>query len=192
MRAAFALLANTEVYNRVRKLSWEFHEKYHTGLRHCSLPPHVSLKQPFAIGDLTELEQYMDLLARSIDPFDIHLTKLDVMPVTYQEMEYGILWVDVQETVVLRELHNRIHDELTQRFGQVPADYDGEAYHFHMTVMIGGQPIGIYRKFYAEIPDPVWNLSFTTRELALFVYDEPLEPNSDYLCYKILPLGKSS
>jgi hypothetical protein len=78
---------------------------------------------------------------------------------------------------------------LSQRFGHTPADYDGEQYHFHMTVMMGGQPVDVYRKFYSEIPDPKINVRFTTRELAMFVYDEPLSPTSEYLCYRRLPLG---
>ncbi len=42
------------------------------------------------------------------------------------------------------------------------------------------------------VDDPVFDLSFTVHELAMFVYDEPITPNSDFLCYKILPIGKSN
>ena len=84
-----------------------------------------------------------------------------------------------------------MNNELNQRFGDTRADYDGKDYHFHMTVMIGGQPLEIYRKFYREIPDPRLNLRFTARELAMFVYDEPVGPDGEYLGYKILPLGIS-
>jgi hypothetical protein len=38
-----------------------------------------------------------------------------------------------------------------------------------MTVMMGGQPIDVYRKFYNEIPDTKVNLRYTVRELAMFV-----------------------
>ena len=43
MKAAFALLANTEVHNLTRKLSWEIHQKYRTGTlkrraNSCALP----------------------------------------------------------------------------------------------------------------------------------------------------------
>jgi hypothetical protein len=47
MKATFALLANTEIHNLVRKLTWEAHQKYRTGTIDCRLPPHISLKQPF-------------------------------------------------------------------------------------------------------------------------------------------------
>lgn len=189
MKAAFALLANHVIHNLVRKLSWEIHQKYDTGTRHASLPPHVSLKQPFGTADLPALENYMVELAGSIEPFEMTLTELKVIPVSSAGTAYGLLWIDVEETPELRNLHNRLNDELNQRFGHTPADFDGEQYHFHMTVMMGDQSVDVYRKFYSEIPDPGINLRFTARELAMFVYDEPMGPTGEYLCYKILPIG---
>jgi hypothetical protein len=55
MKAALALLANTEVHNFVRSLAWALYQKYHLGLAATRLPPHVSLKQPFAVADLGAL-----------------------------------------------------------------------------------------------------------------------------------------
>lgn len=190
MKAAFALPANSEVHNVVRKLSWEMHQKYRTGTRHASLPPHISLKQPFGVSDLFALEKFMEELAGSIEPFEVTLNELQIVPISSGGIEYGILWVDVEESEELRGLHNRLNHELNQRFGSTAADFDGDDYHFHMTVMIGGRPMDIYRKFLGEISDPKINMRFTVKELALFVYDEPLGPNGEYLSYKILPIGK--
>jgi len=189
MKAALALLGDREIQNFVRKLSWEIHQKYRTGTTHCRLPPHISLKQPFRVTDLTALEAYMSELASSIQPFEIHFTELRVVPIVYNDREDGILWIDVQETDYLRQLHERVNAELSKRFGSTQADYDGSAYHFHMTVMIGGQPIEMYRRFLAEIADPRVNLHFTARELAMFVYDEPMGPQGEYLAYRTLPVG---
>ena len=189
IRATFALLADTEAHNMVRKISWDFHQKYHTGI--LSLPPHVSLKQPFPMESLSALERYMDEFARSFEPFEVKLTELDVIPISHEDIEYGILWIDVQETEELRGLHNRLNEELNQRFGSAPADYDGDEYHFHMTVMLGGQPIGIYRKYFSELDQPIIDHSFIAQELVMFVYDEPMGPNSVYLSYRILPIGNT-
>ena len=35
MKAAFALLADTATHNLVRKLSWDIHQKYRTGIDAC-------------------------------------------------------------------------------------------------------------------------------------------------------------
>src|SRR5437867_165882 len=96
MKATFALLANREVYNWVRKLAWEIHQKYRTGTQHCRLPPHISLKQPFRISDLTALEVYLNELARSLEPFEVDLADLQLVPTVFDGTEYGILWLDVQ------------------------------------------------------------------------------------------------
>lgn len=189
MKATFALLATSEVHNAVRKLSWEFHQKYRTGTRHASLPPHISLKQPFNIPDLPALEKYMDELAVSIQPFEVTLTRLQIVPILFGGAEYGILWYDIEETETLRGLHNRINSELRHLFGDSTANFDGDSYRFHMSVMMGGQLLDIYQKFHSEIPNSSIDLTYTATEMAMFVYDEPMGPHSDYLCYRIVPLG---
>ncbi len=83
MRAAFAVLANVESYNFVRRLAWNFHYQYRTGTIDARLPPHISLKQPFAISDLGALEAYMDELAQAIEPFEVELTKLELRSVPH-------------------------------------------------------------------------------------------------------------
>jgi 2'-5' RNA ligase len=189
MKATFAILANTEVHNFVRKLAWDIHQKYRTGTSICRLPPHISLKQPFEISDLAALESYMSELAESIHPFEVKLIELKLIPATMEALEVGILWLDVQETDTLRQLHQRVNQELSRRFKNTQAAFDGMSYHFHMTVMIGGQSLEAYRRLYSEIPDHKVNLQYKVNELAMFVYDEPLSLNGDYLAYKILPIS---
>ena len=189
MKAAFALLADTETHNLVRKLSWDIHRKYRTGIDVCRLPPHVSLKQPFDISDLDGLEGYMPELADSISPFEVNLTRLELIEVNINGLETGILWMNVQETEVLRNLHNRLNQELTARFGDVSAPFDGPDYHFHMTVAMGGQPVEIYRRIYNEFEGRLNSVQCMVRELGLFVYDEMEEVRSGYVLYKIVPVA---
>ena len=191
MKATFALLANAEIHNLVRKLSWDIHQKYRTGIDVCRLPPHISLKQPFDISDLDALSGYMAELAQSIQPFEVHLTHLELIDASIDGMESGILWLNVEETEILRGLHNRLNEELTARFGNVPADFDGASYHFHMAVAIGGQPIATYRTILDEFKDRLVNLQCEIRDLVMFVYDERSDVNAGYMTYMILPLGNS-
>jgi len=191
MKATLALLADNQIHNFVRKLSWDIHQKYRTGIDVCRLPPHISLKQTFDISDLDLLSEYMTELAGSIQPFQAHLTHLELVNATIDGLDSGILWLNVQETEFLRGLHNRLNEELTARFGNVPAEYDGADYHFHMSVSIGGQPIEIYHKILDEFKERLVNLPCMVRDLVMFVYDERSDVNAGYMTYKILPLGKS-
>jgi len=190
MKATFAFLADNHIHNLVRKLSWDIHQKYRTGIDVCRLPPHISLKQPFDISDLDSLSEYMTELAGSIEHFQARLTQLELIEAAIDGLESGILWMNVEETKTLRRIHNRLNEELTARFGNVPADFDGERYHFHMSVAIGGQPIETYRTILDEFKDRLGNLQYTVRDLVMFVYDERSDVNAGYITYKILPLGK--
>src|SRR4030043_802924 len=107
----------------------------------------------------------MGELADSITPFEVKLSELQLIPIIIEEIETGLIWLDVQETEILRKLHKWVNQELGQRFKNTQADFDGASYHFHLTVMIGGQPIAEYRKFFGEITNPKVNLHYTVHEL---------------------------
>ena len=188
MKATFALLANTEIHNLVRRLSWDIHRKYRTGIEICRLPAHISLKQPFDMFDLNPLEEYMTQFADRIPPLEVNLTGLELIQATIDGLETGILWLNVKETALLRQLHNRLNQELTSKLGDISAPFDGPDYHFHMTVAIGGQPIETYQKIYSEFAGHWKDLEYTVRELGMFVYDDREEINAGYITYKILPL----
>ncbi len=189
MRAAFALLVDRRTYNFMRKLAVEIHTTHQTGFGGALLPPHVSLKQPFEITDLAQVETYFDELAQSIAPIEITLTHLELAHFSYDDQEQGILWLDVQETPVLRELHTRINQELTERFGDTSAPFDGKKYHFHATVCIGGPPLAVYKEMFDTYKDTKVRSTFTAREMAMFYYDgfDDLE-SSSYITYKISEL----
>lgn len=189
MKAAFALLADHETHNQVRKLSWNIHQKYRTGIDVCRLPPHISLKQPFDVSDVDALSEYMTELAQGLEPFQTLLTHLELIETTMDGLHTGILWLNVQETESLRGLHERVNRELTARFGNARVEFDGAEYHFHMTVAIGGQPIETYRRILDEFKDRLVNLQCMIRELVMFVYDERTEVNAGYMTYRILPLS---
>jgi len=188
VKATFALLANTEIHNLVRRLSWDIHRKYRTGIEICRLPAHISLKQPFDMFDLNPLEEYMTQFADRIPPLEVNLTGLELIQATIDGLETGILWLNVKETALLRQLHNRLNQELTSKLGDISAPFDGPDYHFHMTVAIGGQPIETYQKIYSEFAGHWKDLEYTVRELGMFVYDDREEINAGYITYKILPL----
>lgn len=189
MKATFALLADHETHNLVRKLSWDIHLKYRTGINVCRLPPHISLKQPFDISDVEALSEYMTELAQGLEPFQTLLTHLELIETTMDGLHTGILWLNVQETESLRGLHERVNRELTERFGNVPAEFDGADYHFHMSVAIGGQPIETYRTILDEFKDRLVNLPCAVREMVMFVYNERTAVNAGYMTYRIFPLG---
>ena len=189
MKATFALLANLKINNLVRKIAWENHRSHGIGFEVARLEPHVSLKQGFEVHDFESLEAYMTDLAASIPPFEIHITGIQAIPANIDSVETGILWFDIENTPNLRGLHNRLNRELESRFGPTPAEHDGEAYHFHMTIAMGGKPFEVYQSIANSFQSNPIDLRFKTVELAMFVYDEGARIDRRYMTYKILPLG---
>jgi 2'-5' RNA ligase len=189
MKVAFALLVDHKVHNFMRKLAVDIHARYQTGFLGALLPPHISLKQPFQVSDLAGLERYFCKLAQSIESFDITLVGLELQVVSVNDEEYGILWLSVQENQMLRDLHNRINQELSEQFENTSAPFDGPGYRFHATVALGEQPGEVYRRIYDEYKHLSVNLRYTVREIAMFYYDDAGRPGT-FITYKVLPVGK--
>ena len=71
MKAAIFLPVDYHAHNFMRVLAVEIHQKYQTGLHAASFPPHISLKLPFRLSNLADLETYVDQLAASTSPLEI-------------------------------------------------------------------------------------------------------------------------
>lgn len=183
MKATFALLVDHEVHNLVRKLAIEMHRTYRVGLAGSQLPPHVSLKQPFSIPNLPVVEAYFDQLAGSIEPIVLTFPRIG------GPGDAPVLWLEVEETETLRHLHTRINQELAERFPDTHAPFDGLAYHFHLTIALGGQPSSVYQSIAAQLASRQVALRTTARHLVLFYYDDDQISLGSFLTYKILPLG---
>src|SRR5260221_12455952 len=185
MKATFALLLDHQVHNVGRKLAVEVHQTYHIGLADSQLPPHVSLKQPFLIPDLSAVEAYFDQLAKSIDPLTLTFPRIG------GPGDAPVLWLEVEDTETLRQLHTRINQELAERFPETQAPFDGPAYHFHLTIALGGASSSIYQSIVAELESQKVALQAIARHLVLFYYDDDQISLGSFLTYKILPLGKT-
>jgi 2'-5' RNA ligase len=182
IKATCALLADRETQNEVNRLAWEVHRRWATGLVARRLPAHVSLKQPFTINDdLSGFERYVTDFARKTQPFEIELDGFFVWPTVF-----GIA---VEESPALRAQHNLLNQELPEIFGDVSADFDGDAYRFHMTIATGGAMTAAcpdIQKAYANQP---FKRRFQARELGIFVYDIRSDGSFDFMMYTVLQLG---
>jgi 2'-5' RNA ligase len=184
MRATFALLTNRHIENQINWLAWQINLRFQTGVQPRCLAAHVSLKQPFDIGDnLDTLERYMADFAATVPPVDIELADFFVWETVFA--------VDVRETTTLRTLHNRLNQKLPPLFGDVSAEHDGEEYHFHLTVATGGATPEIYQAIYETYTQIPIATTFTANELAMFVYHEQPSGRRDYMTHTVLPLTGS-
>jgi 2'-5' RNA ligase len=185
IKATCALLADREIQNEVSRLAWDIHIRWATGLVARRIPAHVSLKQPFRIDhNLLRFERYVKEFARRTEPFLIELDGFFVWPTVFG--------MAVRESSALRALHNFLNTELAGLFDDVTADFDGDAYQFHMTVTTSGTSPATYleiQKAYANMP---FRRSFQARELAIFVYDLRADGSFDFMMHTVLLLGSTN
>jgi 2'-5' RNA ligase len=171
----------------MRKLAVEMDARYQIGLSGCLLPAHVSLKQPFQITDVLAVESFFDEWVATIEPFDVSFTGLECPFIEQAGM--GIVWLEVEETPQLRDLHNRLNFELAQRFAQTDAPFDGPQYRFHATVAYGRWSPRVHEKIRREYERRAINIGFRVRELALFYYAADDFAPGTFTEYKVLPAG---
>ena len=191
MKAAFALLADYETHNVIQKLTWQMFQRHGISLQASRLPPHVSLKQPFHISNISALDDYMVDFAASLTPIDITLTEMQLLETPGAERPSSILWLKAEPSPSLRHLHSRLNEELAMRFGDTQADFDGPDYDFHLTLSIG-ELSSRYHEAYQEFAGSFTPLRFQAQSLAVFAYDNSITMDEgwEYISYKILPLGR--
>ena len=69
MKATIVLIADDEAENYGRKLMLRAHRAGGMGFEMARLPQHVSLKQPFVIPDLDQMEKFFDSYVESLRTF---------------------------------------------------------------------------------------------------------------------------
>lgn len=184
MKCAVALLFDREVENIVNELAWRAHLEFGVDLGVRRLPPHVSLKQPFSIGnraqDLDKVLEGLALFSKAIRPFPISFSQLNCWETVLQYY--------VSPIEPFRKLHDELHEAMSAIVEDASAPFDGQAYTFHLTVAIGGPSLDAFQviaeKFGAvSIPESV------PTHLAAFVYDYDQYPaGGDYLTVRTWPL----
>ena len=156
---AICALVDDRVHNAVRRLQLEL-EARHGANPGLDAPPHVTLKLGFTVVAPEALEQYLDELAASSEPFDLSVGDLGFF-------DEGIVILDVERHPRLEALRQRLLGELAARFGVEPYPLEsGHGFRFHITIAHGLAP-----KAFAEarrsLPTSRAPLQFRLERLAL-------------------------
>lgn len=185
LEAAFVLLPDVSVQNRVRESVLRVHHACDGQLRWMTLTPHVSLKQPFGLESLQNVERYFDQLAARTPPLRARLGSVELQPPPPRSNEH-ILWASVTEADTLRALHEQLNEELANVVDDPSADFDGADYRFHMTLAFVPnerlQPMRL-----PELSLETGEL-LTFSEIAMLVYDGLPEPGWQGMTYKVSSL----
>jgi 2'-5' RNA ligase len=192
MRTAIALLVEDELSNRLAPFTLRCRD-YGFDLRVLRLPAHVSLKQPFVVNDFERFEKYFEEFAKRLEPQQLRFDGFAF----WGNAEQGVISARIAASPRLRQLHDQLNAELEQSFGGTQADFDGNAYEFHLTVAIGSSRADLLHQLQSDIA--AWKLDEVTESsrLAMFIYEESTHPDSlygvrEYGTYKVLQLQQKS
>lgn len=128
---AFVILMDDTVFNHARRLEKVLWDQLglDTGLR---ASPHLSLKLGFYINT-SQIElfgDYLNNLASETMAFEIQVGRVEAFP-------EGVIFLDVKPNLRLEDLRQKILVNLSERFGIEPNRYEGEQFHFHLTLAHG-------------------------------------------------------
>ena len=188
MKATIVLIADNEAENYGRQLMLTAHRYGKMGFEMARLPQHVSLKQPFVIRSLEDMEVFFDSFAKKLQPFDIEFTNIDLFPSDVLDgVKSGCMSLRVKETLQLVKVQKCLNEELRKAFGPCPAEHDND-YIFHMTFAIGGADYEAYQRAYEKLKKSDYHHTFKFSKLGLLYYDDDNIIPGTYFCYKICDL----
>lgn len=192
MKATIVLIADDEVENYARKILLEAHRTGQLGFGMTRIPFHVSLKQPFQIPSLEEMEDFFDGFVEKVSPIELNFEQLVVYPNNVIGGEpSGCLSIKVRKTAELDRIQHELFTNLEKRFGPCPAPFDDD-YMFHMTVAIGKAPYENYQRAYEHLGkrncDGYYNRNYQFHKIGLLYYDDDNILPGTYFCYKTVEL----
>lgn len=188
MKATIVLVADSAAENYGRKLMLAAHKAGGMGFEMARLPQHVSLKQPFSIPGIAEMEDFFDEFAVGKKAVRIKMEEVEVCPSNVLGgVPSGCLSMRTEQTKELKEMQKELFEKLEERFGPCPAEHDDD-YVFHMTFAIGGAPYESYLQAYEVLAKKTYGETLKFDKLGLLYYNDDAISPGTYFCYKIVDL----
>ncbi len=123
------LVLSKEDNDFIRSICKEINKNYNLDEASFTLPQHVSLKSSFYIDNYNEVVDYIKKLLSNISPFRINITGIS-------KINNSVIWLDIEETQELRNIHNMLNDELLKKFNIPLIKHDGDIFRFHSTLFL--------------------------------------------------------
>lgn len=152
MQIGYGILLEEEVFNYVRERELELFESFgmETGLKQ---PPHITVKPPFETKELQTHLDYLEVLAKEVEPFEISLKGFNY---------FGdkVIYLDVIHNEKLFALNRRITSDLTA--------IDDEMI-FHATIAYSDINSSEFKRVYDSlIKKSTPEFNFTFKKIGLF------------------------
>lgn len=189
MYICIAIITDNIIQNNSRKIAYNLSQRSRIGTLASRLPQHISLKQSFRVDNIVEIEKYFDLFAKQMKSFEVTISKIDLCLMRSKNINTQILWYDVKESTELRELHDKLNRELSDKFSVEKQGYDGDTFKFHSTIAFDTNKEDLFIDSFDILKQKKISFSFKVKKIALF-YCPDDEPNpGNFITYKIQNLN---
>lgn len=194
MFACIALLLDDEAHNSIRKMLYKVLSEGNYGIESALLPQHISLKQSFNTLDIYEIEDYFDRFVKELYSFELTFNKVDLINMGSKGKESQVLWVDIEENMHLRNIHNKLNSELLSQYSVPMSGFDGHEFHFHSTLTYGYNQYQELEKVKNEVNLSFSKIKFNVKKAVLLYSLEDRVRAGSFITYKILPIqsGRST
>jgi 2'-5' RNA ligase len=108
MQIGYGILLDGEIYNFMRKMELLLFDRYKIQKGLCQ-PPHITIKPPFTVDDISVYQTYLDELCQKIEPFDIELEG-------FNSFGKKVIYLDVKKSSKLDEIYQTIFSDIRSKF----------------------------------------------------------------------------
>ena len=176
MHIGFGIILDHKPHNFIREFQLNFHHQLSV------LPdrqnPHITFKAPFKVHDIEEYVAYFDQLAKLMEPFEIELKGVG-------GFDKRILFLDVVENEKLTQLHNKVLNQMKDKFDVDPDPLEGENVKFHATMAAFPLEESFEEaKAMVEKKSPCFR--FQAKEIGIFYH---LGGDNSWIIYRKVPIG---
>lgn len=113
--------------NYIRDICKAENENLNISEQAFTLPQHISLKTSFNASEHVTVIQYLKEELKDINAIELKACNLTII-------DGKVIWLDIEENIFLRELHNKVNLLLKEKFNIGLSGYDGENFKFHSTL----------------------------------------------------------
>ena len=111
----------------IRKICKKINKNYSLSELSFTLPQHISLKTSFYYDNYNEIIDYLKIILSNINSLKVNIIGI-------KKINNGVIWLEVENTKELRDIHNLLNDKLLNKYSIPSTNYDGENFIFHSTL----------------------------------------------------------
>lgn len=128
MKVGIGLVPNENISTQIITLEKELSKfiESESGLKQ---PPHITIKSPFEVSDMSIIESFFDSFAGTVEPIQVSFSGFDYFEPT-------TAYIAIKTNKHLQELHNRLLRELEVHLGIKPNMYESSSVVFHTSIAV--------------------------------------------------------